>query len=316
VRHSRTFILFFVLLLVVLACNFPGAATPTIGVPTGENLPGITPTPSAESTIAPTPAVPPLTAEMLRNGTYVLPESKETVTLVDGKYDRAESMENILHVTLMDPIAFGDLNGDGPEDAAIVLSENVGGTGFFMSVVAVLNQGGAPHQSASRFLDDRAQLVGLVIIGGRIVVDAVIHSFQDPMCCPNFPAVESLRLIGDQLIMTRFASRTPGGDERAITITGPAEGASVSGSAQLAGTVTISPFENNLAYKIYGPAGEELSGGSFLVDSDGMGEPGTFNVSISLAGIPAGTSIRLVISDLSAADGSLYAMDSVGLQVT
>jgi hypothetical protein len=316
VKSSRIFILLFVLFLTSVACNFPGAATPTIGLPAGETPPAVAQTPSLESTIAPSPAIPPLTAAMLRNGTYVLPESKETVTLVDGKFDRAESMENILHVTLMDPIAFGDLNNDGAEDAAIVLSENVGGTGFFMTVVAVLNQGGTPHQGPSRFLDDRAQLVGMVIIGGRIVVDAVIHGFQDPMCCPNNPVVESLRLIGDRLIMTRFASRTPGGDERAITITGPAEGASVSGSAQLTGTVTISPFENNLEYKIIDAAGAVLAGGSFLVDSDGMGAPGTFNVSISLAGIPAGASIRLVISDLSAADGSLLAMDSVGLQVT
>ncbi len=265
----------------------------------------------------PTATVPPLTADMLRNGTYALPESKETVTLTDGKYDRAESNDNILHVTLMDPIAFGDLNGDGVEDAAIVLSENMGGTGFFMSVVAILNSGGAPMQGPSRYLDDRAQLIGMVIVvGGRIVVDAVIHGPADPMCCPNFPVVESLRLIENQLILTRFISHTPGGDERAITITGPSEGASVSGSAQLAGTVTISPFENNLAYKIYGPARTVLAEGSFLVDSTGMGTPGTFNVTISLAGIPAGTSVRLEISDLSAADGSLLAMDSVGLQVT
>ncbi len=316
-KHSRLFILVAVLFLASLACNFPGAATPTIGGPTGEIPPGITPTPYLESTIAPLPVIPPLTADMLRNGTYVLPESKETVTLTDGKYDRAESNENILHVTLMDPIAFGDLNGDGAEDAAIVLSENTGGTGFFMSVVAVLNSGGAPMQGPSRLLDDRAQLTGMVIaVGGRIVVSAVIHGPADPMCCPNFPVVESMRLIGNRLILTRFTSRTPGGDERAITITGPSEGASAGGSAQLAGTVTISPFENNLAYKIYGPGGAVLAEGSFLVDSAGMGTPGIFNVTISLAGIPAGTAVRLEVSDLSAADGSLLAMDSVGLQVT
>ncbi|MBN2086018.1 MAG: hypothetical protein JW748_12435 [Anaerolineales bacterium] len=315
-KHSRIFILFAVLLLASLACNFPGAATPAVGEPTGEIPPAATGTPFSGSPLAPTIAVPPLTAEMLRHGTYLLPESNETVTLVDGRYDRAESMEDILHAALMDPIAFGDLNGDGAEDAAIVLSENLGGTGFFMSVVAILNNGGAPLQGPSRFLDDRAALSGMVIIGGRIVVDAVIHGFEDPMCCPNFPAVQSLRLIGERLVLTRFASRTPGGVERAITITSPAEGTSVSGSAQLTGTVTISPFENNLVYKIYNSAGVELSAGSFLVDSEGMGTPGTFNVTISLAGIAAGTTVRLEISDLSAADGSLLAMDSVGLQVT
>jgi hypothetical protein len=304
-----------VLFFAALACNFPGSgATATPGQPPVQTEAVIFPTAQVE-TLAPAPTVPPLTAEMLRNGTYVLPESKETVTLVDGQYDRATSNEDILHVTLMNPIAFGDLDGDGAEDAAIVLSENMGGTGFFMSVVAVLNQGGAPVQSASRFLDDRAQLNGLVIAGGRIAVDAVIHGFQDPMCCPNFPVVETMRLIGGKLILTRFTSRTPGGDERAITVTGPADGNSVSGSMQLTGTVTISPFENTLAYKIYGPAGDELKAGSFLVDSEGMGTPGIFNVAIDLTGIPLGTQVRLEISDLSAADGSLLAMDSVQLMV-
>jgi hypothetical protein len=312
---SRIQSLFFILLLASLACNLPIGVSPTAGAPAAGTRPAISRTPRVDTAAAPRPTVAPLTAEMLRNGTYELPESKETVTLSDGVYDRAESMEDILHVTLMDPIAFGDLNGDGAEDAAFVLSENLGGTGFFMSVVAVLNQGGVPLQSASRFLDDRAQLNGMAIVGGKIVVDAVIHSFQDPMCCPNYPVVETLRLIGGNLILIRFTSHTPGGEERAITITGPAEGSSASGSVQLTGAVSVSPFENTLAYKIIGPAGAELGGGSFLVESDGMGGPGTFNVPISLAGIPAGTAVRLEISDLSAADGSLIAMDSVGLRV-
>jgi hypothetical protein len=313
-KSSRVLILMTVFLLAVMACNLPIGVTATPGQPPQKTESAALPTAQAE-TSAPLPTVQPLTAEMLRNGTYVLPESKETVTLVDGKYDRATSNEDILHVELRDPIAFGDLNGDGAEDAAIVLSENMGGTGFFMSVVAVLNQGGMPVQSASRFLDDRAQLNGLVIVNGRIAVDAVIHGINDPMCCPNFPVVETMRLQGDKLILTRFTSGVSAGDERAINITGPADGNSVSGSMQLTGTVTISPFENTLAYKFYGPAGDELKAGSFLVDSAGMGTPGTFNVTIDLTGIPLGTLVRFEVSDLSAADGSLLAMDSVELMV-
>ena len=313
--HSRVLALSTVLFLAGLACNLPVGVTPAIGVPPGETPPVVSDTPNIESTVEPVPTVSPLTADMLRNGTYVLPESKETVTLVDGKYDRAESMEDILHVTLMDPIAFGDINGDEAEDAAFVLSENMGGTGFFMSVVVILNQDGSPVQSASRYLDDRAQLNGIIIIGGRIAVDAVIHSFEDPLCCPNFPVVETLRLQGGELVLRRFTSRTPGGDERAITITGPAEGAAASGSVQVVGSVTISPFENTLTYRIYDLGGTELAVGSFLVAAEEMGGPGTFNATISLAGIAAGTTVRLKILDLSAADGSRLAMDSVELRV-
>ena len=83
----------------------------------------------------------------------------------------------------------------------------------------------------------------------------------------------------------------------------------------MAGTVTISPFENNLSYKIFDMSWTELKAGSFLVDSAGMGTPGTFSVAIDLAGIAAGTVIRLEVYDLSPADGSMLAMDSVVMTV-
>jgi hypothetical protein len=313
-KSSRVLSVLSVLFLAVLACNLPIGNMPTPEKPPKETKPVVLPTPQIE-TLAPLPTVSPLTVEMLKNGTYQLPESKETVTLVDGKFDRAESNENILHVQLRDPIAFGDLNGDGAEDAAFFLSENMGGTGFFVSLVAVLNEGGLPVQAASRFIEDRPQIIGLMITDGRIDADLVIHGVDDPLCCPNFPVVETFRYRDNQLILRRFTSRPGGGDERAITITGPAAGSAVSGSFQLAGTVTISPFENNLSYKIFDMSWTELKAGSFLVDSAGMGTPGTFNVAIDLAGIAAGTVIRLEVYDLSPADGSMLAMDSVVMTV-
>jgi hypothetical protein len=321
VKKDRSLIFLLAFLLVALACNLPvpTATTPAPGVTVQPGItlqPGqtiIPPTVQVE-TQAPAATVAPLTADILRNGTYLLPESKETVTLADGKYDRAASNEDILHAAIVEPIAFGDLDGDGVEDAAVLISENMGGTGFFVSLLVMLNQGGAPVQSAAYFLEDRPQINNLTITGGRIAVDAVIHGPADPMCCPNFPAVETFRYRNGSLFLVRFSSRTPGDAERAITLTGPADGAAVSGSVQASGTVTISPFENTLAYRILNASGVEIAAGSFLVTSDGMGGAGTFNVPISLAGIPAGM-IRLTVSDLSAADGSLLAMDSVELKV-
>jgi hypothetical protein len=312
-RSLRPVALFAVLWAVAVACNLPIGITPTAGA--GVETPGPAATPTVElATPEPVPTVSPLTVDMLKNGTYLLPQAGETVTLVDGRYDRAESMEDILHAELRDPIAFGDLNGDGAEDAAFLISENLGGTGFFVSLVAILNDGGIPVQTASRFIEDRPQINGLTIMGGRIAADLVIHGFEDPLCCPDFPAVQTFRLAGDKLVLTRFTSKTSGGDERAITITGPVDGSAASGSVQVVGSVTIAPFENNLSYRFFG-GGAELGAGSFLVDAGEMGGPGTFNVSISLAGLVAGTTVRLEISDLSAADGSMLAMDSVLLKV-
>lgn len=311
-KSSRIPSLLLVLFFASLACNLPIGITPTAGAET--RAPAATLT-REMATREPTRAVPPLTVEMLKNGTYLLPQAGETVTLVDGRYDRAESMEDLLHVELRDPIAFGDLDGDGAEDAAFLLSENMGGTGFFVSLLAIRNDGGNPVQAASEFIEDRPQINGLTIVGGRIIADLVIHSHQDPMCCPTLPAVAAYRLAVDKLVLVRFTTRTQGGEERAITITGPAGGSAVSGSVQVSGSITISPFENNLMYKIFDAADNELAMGPVQVQSEDIGTPGTFNVTISLAGIPAGAVIRLEISDISMADGSLLAMDSVALRV-
>jgi hypothetical protein len=314
-NRPRPVAVFLTVLLAALACNLPQAGdTPTLEIPSAAvSLNPLVASPTATATLLPT--VPPLTAAMLKNGTYKIPQFGETVTLVNGAYDRATSNEDILHVALLDPIAFGDLNGDGAEDAAVLLSENSGGPGFLISAVVMLNQGGTPIQSASYFVGDRQQVNNLTIQNGRIIVDAVIHGVQDPMCCPTFPVTETLRLENGKLILIRFTSVVSGGQVREINITAPAPGAAVSGSLQVTGNVSISPFENTLAYVIYDAAGNKLSNEPVMVNSSGMGAPGTFSKAIDVSAIPAGTVIRLEISDLSAADGSILAMDSVECQV-
>ena len=51
---------------------------------------------------------------------------------------------------MMDLVAFGDLDGDGIWDAAVVLEANGGGSGTFRSLEAVVNEDGAPVHVASR----------------------------------------------------------------------------------------------------------------------------------------------------------------------
>jgi riboflavin synthase alpha subunit len=113
------------------------------------------------------------------------------------------------------------------------------------------------------------------------------------------------------LTLARQTSRTPTGAERAITITDPRDGDQISGSVQLAGSVTIAPFENNLVYTIIDASGNELASGSITVDAETLGGPGTFDQAIDLGAIPAGSIVRILVSDVSVADGSTLAMDSV-----
>ncbi|HEY5118799.1 MAG TPA: Gmad2 immunoglobulin-like domain-containing protein [Anaerolineales bacterium] len=306
-------------MIAALACNVPGGgSSPTNEIPPSQltqTASAATPAPVLPTATQASPTISPLTANMLKNGTYKLPQLGQTVTLVNGKFDRDTPDSDIVHAALLNPLAFGDLNGDGAEDAAVLLSESSGGTGDWISVVVVLNQGGAPVQSADRLIDDRAQINGMTIQTGRIAVDAVIHGVGDPLCCPNFPVKETLQLRNNQLILTHFTSTPSGGSLREILLTAPAQGAAVSGSMQVVGSVTVSPFENTLAYSIFDMGGNLLGSGPILVASAGMGTPGTFNSPIDVSAIPAGAVIRLEVSDLSAADGSILAMDSVECKV-
>ncbi len=111
---------------------------------------------------------------MIKNGTYKAPQSGETVTLTDGKFDRTTPDTDVLHVAIPGPIAFGDLNGDRAADAAFIMSENTGGTGNFVSLIVVLNQNGSPVQWPDRYIEDRAETNSLAIQDGRILLDGLI----------------------------------------------------------------------------------------------------------------------------------------------
>lgn len=81
--------------------------------------------------------------------------------------------------------AFGDLDGDGAEDAAVILATNSGGSGTFYELAVVSNQNGEPVHLTSTPLGDRIRLNSLAIENGQIVVDYIGPGPNDPACCPT-----------------------------------------------------------------------------------------------------------------------------------
>jgi len=61
--------------------------------------------------------------------------------------------------------------------------------------------------------------------------------------------------------------------------------------------------------------GVELSSGAISVAAPDLGAPGTFDTIIPIGTALSGAVIRIEVQDISAADGSLLAMDSVELVV-
>ena len=263
------------------------------------------------------PAAPELTLEMLRNATYVAPNTGRTVTLVDGSYESGSdpSAADYLQVTMSDLVAFGDLNYDGQVDAAILLAENTGGTGVFVSLIAVLNDGGAPLQAASVYIDDRPITNLLIIQFEEILLDAILHSTESPMCCPDRQTQQGYRLYAGQLVLTRLSSETPMGIMRTIDIVAPIDLEEHGFPLTLTGGVTVGPFENTLAYNVYAPDNTLVTAGSVMTDSPDMGLPGNFSLTLDLTMAGVTGLVRIEFVEYSMADGSVMVLDSVLVNV-
>jgi hypothetical protein len=265
-----------------------------------------------------TPTPLPDEVSQLRNSEYQLgaTDALRVVQLRDGRFEQGRpGDEGYIAVALTDFVAIGDLNADGKEEVAGLFSESYGGTGVFVFLAVYQKVDEALVFQASRMVDDRPQLNTLSIGSGEIFLDAVIHGPDEPMCCPTLRTSRHYRLLDDQLELIDYATFTPDGRPRTITIDSPADGAEVFTSVPIQGSVAIAPFENNLVYRIYDVSSIELAAGPIPVTAADLGAPGTFDTVIPLGNILSGAVIRVEVQDLSAADGSLLGMDSVELVV-
>ena len=325
----KTLLPILILVLTAMACNHqsvvPTLTSPIVPASTDTSRPPATTAPVAATstdtpvppkptnTTAPEPSTPgELTLDMLKNGTYHTLTYGRTVTLVNGSYSDG-SGASVFSVQMLGVYALGDLNGDGKADAAILLAENGGGSGEFESVVAVINQGGKPHQQSQAALGDRVQIKSAEISSGVIHLDMLVQSPNDPLCCPSLPQKQNYWLIDNRLWLMRVTS-TIGGLEHVIVIETPGIWTTVSNPFTVAGSVTFLPFENTLSYRIYLTDGTKVNESSLTVTPSG-GSAGTFShaFNLSSAGIKDWVIIQFV--DVSAADGSTMALGSVILKV-
>jgi hypothetical protein len=331
---TKLLLLLFALLSLACRVSVDLFETPALATPIGNAPPSPTPQfisatftpallPATPTLLPPSPSAPALSLEQLKNASYLLQSpapdgSSNTVTLTDGLYLQGgdSSQPGYVSVTLAGITASGDLNGDAAPDAAVILAENYGGTGVFTSVVAVLNQGGQPFFGASAYLDDRAIINAIQIENGEILLDAVIHGMQDPGCCPTLATRQTYRYWQNSLSLAGFSTQTPAGDWRTIQITTPVNGAEMEKVFTLSGTVSIAPFENNLGYQVYIPGmTEPFTQGAITVNAPDFGAPGTFELPLNFSASGYTGPVRIALVDLSAADGSLLALDALFVQV-
>jgi heat shock protein HslJ len=163
----------------------------------------------------------PLLAQ-LRNATYPgLPCGP--VTLRDGRYTGEPFVPGgaSRQVVTLAPglIARADLDGDGREEAAVILVESSGGTGSFVYLAAVSIDQGRATGIGTALLGDRVQIRGLTAAQGAITVDTVVAGEQDAAAQP----AEKLRRT--------FAPGPEGLAETAAEPQGPVSLADLDGTA-------------------------------------------------------------------------------------
>ena len=136
------------------------------------------------------PTGPP-TLEELKNATYRGLESPTgSFDLADGLWAGEpfdESGASRPTVTFADDFrVLGDLDGDGADEAAVVLAASSGGSGTFDYLAVVGRAGdGRVDNLVTVALGDRVQIRDARIEGGQLLVDLVTAGPDDAACCPG-----------------------------------------------------------------------------------------------------------------------------------
>jgi hypothetical protein len=143
-----------------------------------------------------------LTVAALSNMTYRLVDGKwvTTVTLVGAKGQTNEVDGGERFWLDNEHVAFGDLDGDGVDDAIVVLVSSGGGSGTFYQLVSVRQRNGIVETLAAKRLGDRIRINQINITNRVVAVDMITHGPDDPSCCPTERQVLKLNVQGSEFV--------------------------------------------------------------------------------------------------------------------
>jgi hypothetical protein len=143
-----------------------------------------------------------LTVATLSNMTYRLGDGKSVtaVTLVGAKGQTNEEDGGEQFWLDEEHVAFGDLDGDGVDDAIVVLVSSGGGTGIFYQLVAVTQRNGIVETPAVKSLGDRIMINQINITNRIVTADMITQGPDDPLCCPTERQVLKLKVQGSEFV--------------------------------------------------------------------------------------------------------------------
>jgi hypothetical protein len=174
----------------------------------------------------PAPKSPPPAGKSVRdidwaNRTYSVPgfEGEDTYTVANGAYEWSNQEEDYVdqgYFSVAAP-AYGDVTGDGADEAAIVSILNTGGTGNFSALGVYTMKGDEPVVLGCIPGGDRGDggINGATIESGAVAVERLMSQDGDGACCPSKMQYELWRWSGSDFVEDEAARQLvdiPDGD--------------------------------------------------------------------------------------------------------
>lgn len=129
-----------------------------------------------------------------------------STTLTDGYAVREVTPDSATKVTtrVFGNEAYGDLNGDGADDVAFILTQDTGGSGTFFYVAAALHTDIGFYGTNALLLGDRIAPQSTEIHDGIITVNYAVRKEGEPMTAqPSVGITRTFRIINDRLSEVR-----------------------------------------------------------------------------------------------------------------
>lgn len=142
----------------------------------------------------------------LRNATYTI--GGRTITLVEGRAEAEAAPGSVSKITTryFGNEAHGDMNGDGLEDVAVLLTQEGGGSGTFYYVVAMLQlpvETMGYRSTNEVVLGDRIAPQTTELRDGLLIVNYADRAPGEPMTArPSVGVSKYLKVENERLVET------------------------------------------------------------------------------------------------------------------
>ncbi len=136
-----------------------------------------------------------------KNGTYTI--NGEQITLVSGvsETEAAPGSASKITTKYFGNEAYGDINGDGVDDTAFILTQDTGGSGTFFYIVAAIKTSGGYSGTNAVLLGDRIAPQQTEIKNGEIIANYADRNPGEPMTtAPSLGVSKYLKYTSGSLV--------------------------------------------------------------------------------------------------------------------